>query len=121
MINTQQYDRLIRRSQNEKEKQELVTEKLVALIYNKNYQRRNARILELYKNKEADKIITLYTEPKFDGDSFQFCPDKVSKIVMTLFGLIELYEGEEEPPFSTAFIIGSISNKKKSTLSLVKL
>ena len=78
MINTQQYDRLIRRSQNEKEKQELVTEKLVALIYNKNYQRRNARILELYKNKEANKIITLYTEPNLKGESFEFCPDKVS-------------------------------------------
>ena len=109
MIDIKEYDNAIQISNDEAEKNQLELEMQTALIYNNNEKRRTDKLLKTYQSE----WIQLYTKPKFDGNLFVFYPDKVKKIVMSPFGLMELYENEKEPPLTLPFTIGSISNKKQ--------
>ena len=85
--------------------------KQTSLIHSKN--EKQSKNMLLSKKNESNTFITLYNEPNFDGEPFEFYQEKVKKIVMSYYGLIELYEYEKEPSLTLPFTIGLIFNKAK--------
>ena len=72
MNDMEAYENALQNTSNEAEQ--------TALINSQNKQQRKNTLLS--KKNESNKFITLYNEPNFDGEPFEFYPEKVKIIVI---------------------------------------